>query len=784
MMLPQFFDSPFVIRLSFDQIIERLEKLSTEGEGLYGVDIDGILKEVARHPELRNGITDISQIKDNERLISRLLAELFPAALTHNEIKAVAVPYQGLIFNYSERFRKILSDAGPGFEINIRDFDAHEFYIFCCCIILNEFYDMKVDFSKPLFYDIPTAEGIIKHYRISFNGDFMEVIPTENSIALSAGEIRSLLDNFDDLALWKEKFPPHSWIMKGFAIMTLFDVTVQNAVSIFKDNLLGKFSAPDLQRSLESIFESIFQKKGIRVGFTSYDEQSGHLSTPVSKKIKSFLLLGKQDIHEKEIMCEGSYDAVIKRKTYFTISDTAIFLASNPNSLLAQNFTRQGIRSFILAPLVKNNSLLGVMEVVSYKTGDFNSVNANKLGVVMPYLVDAIERKINDMQNQVQAVIQSNYTTLHPSVYWKFRTEAEKYIGNSEIGLDYQFRQITFKKVYPFYGQVDIQNSSLTRNLSVENDLALQVERLFLLLEQLEGEHHATIPEEKLASLKEFANNLSSGIRADTEQSFQHYLETEIYSLFDQFNGTERIAIEEYFKHTDSGEGDFYINRRRYEQTIMLVNNKLAEILDKRQEAIQGFYPHYYERFKTDGVEHNLYIGNAIAPEKPFDALSLKRLRLWQLLVMAEMDMEQHRLKSILPYHLGVTTLLLVFSSPINIRFRMDEKHFDIDGTYSVRYEVLKKRIDKAHLKNTQERITKAGAITIVYTKTDDAKEYYDYLRMLQSAGILEDTVEEFEVEELQGVLGLKALRVGVKYEGDALLRFDTIYDELYQQLH
>ncbi|HEY4198368.1 MAG TPA: GAF domain-containing protein, partial [Mucilaginibacter sp.] len=194
--------------------------------------------------------------------------------------------------------------------------------------------------------------------------------------------------------------------------------------------------------------------------------------------------------------------------------------------------------------------------------------------------------------------------------------------------------------------------------------------------------------------------------------------------------------------------------------------------------------PHYYERFKTDGVEHNLYIGTSISPEQKFSFADLERLRLWQLLVTAEMEIEQYRLKDILPYHLGVTSLILVFSSPIAIRFRMDEKHFDIDGAYNIRYEVIKKRIDKAYIKHTRERITREGKITIVYSKNEDETEYLRYIKLLQSAGILADTVDHFDVEDLQGVAGLKALRVGVLYDSSKYISLDFSYDAIYKGLN
>jgi len=59
--------------------------------------------------------------------------------------------------------------------------------------------------------------------------------------------------------------------------------------------------------------------------------------------------------------------------------------------------------------------------------------------------------------------------------------------------------------------------------------------------------------------------------------------------------------------------------------------------------------------------------------------------------------------------------LILVQHAPLAIRFRFDEKRFDVDGAYNVRYEVVKRRIDKAVRRGTGERITQPGKIAIVY---------------------------------------------------------------------
>jgi hypothetical protein len=91
----------------------------------------------------------------------------------------------------------------------------------------------------------------------------------------------------------------------------------------------------------------------------------------------------------------------------------------------------------------------------------------------------------------------------------------------------------------------------------------------------------------------------------------------------------------------------------------------------------------------------------------------------------------------------------------------MDEKRFDVDGTYNARYEVVKKRIDKANIKGTKERITQKRK-SIVYSHNYEETEYLKYIKFLQFKGILEPTIEQFDVEELQGVSGLKAIRIKV----------------------
>lgn len=756
-------DSPFEIHLSFQTVVDRLRLLVDDPQAEGHERASGLLKELEDFPEFAGGITDESQVVKHAGLIRRLLVDYFPPLLTLNEIKAVNLPYNNIIFNHSERFRNILNAAGPDFDIEIRDFDQHQFYVLSCCLILNEFYGTSLDFSRPLFYDIPTADGTIRHYKILYNADNLDILPTDKAVKLSKGDIERLMNSYDDLGLWKEKFPQGSWILRGFSIMTLVDSTVENAISIFKEKLLG-LNPAGFRQSVTSIFRSIFRNPSVKVGFTLFNQQEEKFTTDAfGHQMPSFILHGEEQSNVHDILCPGSYHSLIQEETYFSVSDIDEFFSKNPISPLGKRFIDQRIKSFILAPVVKNGKLLGVLELISPNKNELNSINANKLEVVMPFLTETVERMIAELQNQVQAVIQEKYTAIHESVYWKFRDEAQKLILHAEKGEEYQLKEIVFPGVYPLYGQIDIKGSSDARNASVRKDLQHQLEQLMLVLHKLNAEDDFTA---EIAFVSTHLEELTVSIKAGTEQVINNYLESRIhYRLRQLRNSSAETAVMNYFEEAEKESGSFHTYRRKYEKTITMINDRVAGILDGRQLVAQALYPHYYERFKTDGVEHNLYVGPSIAPSMPFDIKRLYELRLWQLQTLCEMEMAHHHLKPKLPYPLDVTSLILVHQSAIAIRFRMDEKRFDVDGSYNARFEIVKKRIDKAFILDTSERITKQGMITVVYSSDEEAEEYLGYVSLLQAQGFLKDDITQFDIEDLQGVSGLRGLRVSIQHK-------------------
>ena len=101
-----FKESPFKTMISFHKLIEALEEIAITNVDYRANYAKALLKEIEPFPEFRTGIENLDLLQEKETLIQYLLADLFPTALTNNEIKAVTIPFQNFTFNYTERFKK------------------------------------------------------------------------------------------------------------------------------------------------------------------------------------------------------------------------------------------------------------------------------------------------------------------------------------------------------------------------------------------------------------------------------------------------------------------------------------------------------------------------------------------------------------------------------------------------------------------------------------------------------------------------------------------------------
>ncbi len=781
-------DSPFTIKVSFDKLFRHYESMAESSDPFIAMKAKHYLSQQKDIPVLREGFSDSELLKTYEQEIRMILEDSFSGVLTKNEIKTASVPYYDVIFNSSERFRNIIKNAGDNFELKIKNMPDDDRYRMACLIILNFHYGFKVDFKRPFFYEIPDSNGILRTYKILYNADFSEVIPTEKALEITKEDFHQLLDYFDDIDLWKEKFPPNSYILKGFVINNMFDVTDDTAISQIKSSLLvsGKLQDDHFIDELQSTFESLFNIKDLKIGFVIYNKEDDTFERVIGKDMESYLLFNSDVESCKTVLCEGSYKALMNDNHFFSISDVDAYYKLSNGEAQYKALHDQDIKSAILAPIASNGNLLGILEIVSKNPKELNSVNANKLIDVMPYIVSSFLRSKVEEENLIEAIIQQECTSIHPSVVWKFEKAAKKFIKDKQSGNNVAFSKIVFENVYPLFGQIDVKGSSDARNLATQKDLSLQLNLIKKIIDTLLHEEQLPIYEKLKFQLDTYNEQLGADFKVDSEQQITGFLKIDIEPLFkfllNKKSGV-KAAIEDYFKKVDSELNIIYYYRKNYDDTIALINKKMSGLIDTKQVKAQEMYPHYFERFKTDGVEHNMYIGESITKEESFNDIYLYNLRLWQLQVMCDMENEFYQSQNQFPITLDVTSMILVFNQPLSIRFRMDEKRFDVDGTYNARYEVVKKRVDKAFIKGSEERVTTKGKLTVIYSQKEDEDEYIGYIKFLNSKQILKDDIEIFEIQDLQGITGLKAIRVSILYHKDKNEKSFYTFEDLMSEI-
>jgi hypothetical protein len=279
----------------------------------------------------------------------------------------------------------------------------------------------------------------------------------------------------------------------------------------------------------------------------------------------------------------------------------------------------------------------------------------------------------------------------------------------------------------------DVRNSSIERNLSIQQDLQQNLKLAKQLLGKIYALKKFPLVEEVIFKAEDQLKIINRGLASGDESNVLEFLKTEINPLIQEFEGDEELKklIDKYREHLDPQFGVVYKRRKSFEKSLAEINHTIATHLDEAEDEAQKMFPHYFEKYKTDGVEFTLYIGSSLIKNQTFDEFHLKNFRLWQLLTMVGIHQKMEALKPTLENDLEITQLILVHDQPISIRFRADEKQFDVDGAYDIRYEIVKKRIDKAYIKNTGERLTQPGKIAIVYNQSKVEEEYKRYYRYL-----------------------------------------------------
>lgn len=754
---------PFKSTLSLTNLIGYWQIQASDKNNFIANTIVSALKQA---PELFKPIEDLSILEKYKSTIAMMMTAVFPSALQEDDLLAAAVPYHLDTFYATKKFNTVLKMEHFDFKMNVDPDDmVLNKTLSAYGAILEQWYGIKLKFEKPLVVSLPNDETqLIRHYKVNIYEKFIEIKLHGELPELSEEKVKRLFDNVYDINLWKEYLPPELFEFQGFSIFRLIDVTDQEVLSTLKYDLLETNSivATPSFNQLQEKLRVLFKVKDLKLGVAAFHKSSNNFVS-FGRKICHSLLLSNL----KGAECSCQYNDVYKR---FTENNEPVIIADLKKDDLFNKYgvemADKGIRNLVIAPLYYEGQFIGLMELGSSEPNRLNSIALLKIRQIVPLFSIAVKRSSEELENQVRTIIKENYTSLHPSVEWKFTNAALNLIHKEKNGEEAnKIEPIVFEEVYPLYGATDIRGSSTERNNAIQMDLLEQLNLVKKVID--ETYHHNKLPilDELKFRINKNVRKIKKGLFSGDEINIIEFLQKEVEPILQNLSKKDPAIAkisDYYFNVLDPELGIIYKKRKDFEDSLTTINDMVAGYLDAEEEKTQNMMPHYFEKYKTDGVEYNIYIGSSILNKKEFDPIYLRNLRLWQLISMAEIAQKVENLKPKLKVPLETTQLVLSHSAPLGIRFRMDEKKFDVDGAYNIRYEIVKKRIDKAFIKGSNERITQPGTIVIVYSQNKEAVEYKKYIEYLQNKGLLKPGIEELELEELQGTRGLKALRVSV----------------------
>ncbi|HEY6956767.1 MAG TPA: hypothetical protein VI385_16060 [Flavisolibacter sp.] len=754
--------------LSLQPLVAVLRKMISEGKPGAKKLYEGLIREVESKPALLKPMADISALSEDAELVETILSTIFPPSTSSNQgTYAITLPFHIETVYASPAFKELFlkgdsntiyfSDSRTGIDV------SHTSLCLAYDLILKKFYSHKTTLTSNSIHAIKDANGLTKYFDLKLNAQFVEVNLVDKEFQLPEDFTPAHTFTADEL---QQLLPLKHFQFEGFVVIEANDVTPEQVMVEIKTALINinSFSDVSIYDQLQQHVQSLIGLKNVNIGITPFFKLNDcYLYTEAL--YKNSILFKNEDVVKEKNQVGQICDEIFEYPTQPVLYEILNEASTISNKLLKYYFD-YGARSLMLCPLkTDEGKLVGLLEMVSTRAGELETQHLARLQPAIQLFSLALEKSGESLELQIDKMIKEHFTAVQPVVEWKFTEAAFNYLEHRRTSEQAKMPGITFGNVYPLYAAIDIRNSSTERNQAIQMDLLEHLKSAESILQKASRIIHFPLLDETRFRTEKYIESISDTLLSDDELMIYDFLQTDLDSIFK--NIRERCPelkkmIDEYFARLDPQRGVIYHNRKDYEESITRINDVLDRFIDTEQIEAQKIYPHYFERYLTDGIEFNIYIGQSLSPHFTFNEMYVRNLKLWQLNVLAKAARITHALEKRLALPLQTTQLILAHSVPLSISFRRKERKFDVDGAYNIRYEIIKKRIDKVHLKDSGERLTQPGKIAIVYSQHKELEEYLEFIEYLQNEKLLGFELEHLDLEDTQGISGLKAVRVNV----------------------
>lgn len=738
--------------LSFAPFITYLEKQAEEEDSIKAAFYRQVLQRFAAGPP-------------EEEMVQMVHACLSPSLLAKKDsIWGLCVPLQPVILYATDGLLHLLNnrkqDLFPRTPEDFQKERLQQIYAF----LLRRLYNFQPPRKSELYHAYSNQEtGLLQYFTININTDFIDVEPLGELPSIDFSNLHARLNDGEGYDILQDVIPLKLFRFRGISIITVTDVTTLQAVENIRKVRLSR-TPEDNTATYRHVIQSLKTLVGnasIEFDLFTFVRVNGRLVYGYEKGGTGILY---------KVWGEYSMNAE-------TFQQQAEGYARRPNSFFSRNLAQEdlvkngwlkkfinlGVGSLSLTPVFYNQALVGVLCMHTWQDEHFDETMLARLEPAIGAVAQLLQIYIDEFNLEIENIIKEKFTSIQPAVQWKFNEAAWQYLLRKKKNDPMpEADPILFTAVYPLYGAIDIRNSTLERNLAIRSDLEQQLQLLANTLAAIGLQHHSSLLDGMQFTCRNWQQALQQQpLNTIDESNINHFLQEEALPFL-QHMGAQHADVQQLVNNYQAAAASGDTHKSALELSMQMLNNRINTYLEAEKEELQRSYPCYFEKFRTDGIEYDIYIGQSIAPEQPFSPFHLKNVRLWQLSSMAAIARLTHGLLPQMPRPLYTTQLIFVHNQTIDISFRTDERKFDVEGAYNIRYQMIKKRIDKVHIRDTQERLTQPDTIALIYFNRKDVDDYFPFIQYLQEKKVLQAEVEDLLLEDLQGLSGLRALRVKV----------------------
>lgn len=718
--------------------------------------------------------TDPETIKKNKNFLTSMENVLLPltARVSHNQMVTspfcmdpvlVTPKFEEQFIHHDGTFAGRVWVEGDTFQNHIT--------AAACRFILSQIYDIQSDNEQRIvFCNKESESSLIKYYYFELDPFFIRIISKGAPKELSNEDRSEIKQNLDKADILLKHIKPDGFRFEGLLSINAVDVTQNEIISALKNYFFGTKSVEDEHSYLSGSINTLLGRSDLDLNIYAF-KNNKLFETSKTKGLFTECIVKEHAVVFTPCSNQSIMTKAMKSRDVIIIDNLK---HHTPMGEAEEYLLKKGANTVIICPLFDNDQPVGLVILTSPVQGAISRSETKILQSVMSFFSIAVSRNLSRFDESVQKFIRERFTAIHPSLQWKFEEVAASSLHDSSKNHYQEIPQIAFRDVHPLFAASDIRNSSILRNQAIQKDLTMQLKLARSILETAYTHRKMPFLKDLIFQTQTKADTISRQISAGDELAIYHFLDHELaiyFPILKTYHPNVAQRIEQYLEELDSNLNIVYHHRRLYENSVTLLNEVMAAVTNDEQLEAQKIYPHYFDSQMTDGVDHNIYLGKTLVPDpSTYSDIYLKNLRLWQLKLVCKLACIGEILIPYLPIEIQTAHIIVVQNAPLSIRFDKIEKKLVVDGAYNIRYEIMKKRIDKATAKGSGERLTMPGKVAIVFSQNSERSEYEKYIDYLRHEEFLTGEIEEFQLEDLQGIHGLRALRANInlarKHEG------------------